>query len=164
MLRSQMNHNMSNKIEFKTKLAQDDKTTACGIYLPFEPKEVFGKARAPVKVTINGHTFRTTTACMGGCYLIPVNKTNRDGAGIKAGDTITVLMESDTEQRVVEIPSDFARALRANPKAAMAWEKLCFTHQKEYVNAVIEAKKPETRLRRIDSAIKTLQERKILDK
>lgn len=144
--------------KFKTTLVEDDKTTACGIYLPFNPKDIWGKARAPVKVTINGYSFRTTTALMGGCYLIPVNKANRDGAGIKAGDQIEVQMELDTAPRTITPPPDFLKALKQNKAAYQRWQKLSFTHQKEHVNALEEAKKPETRARRIAQAIEMLGE------
>ena len=66
-------------VEFDTVLAQDEGSNATGIYLPFDPKEVFGRARAPVKVTINAATYRTTTAPYGGDYLIPVRKEIREG-------------------------------------------------------------------------------------
>ena len=144
------------KITFKTTLIEDDNTTACGINLPFQPKEIFGKARAPVKVTINGYTFRTTTFCMEGCNFIPVNKANRQGVGIKAGDKFTVLMETDAEPRIITPPIDFARALKADKKAQAIWEKLSFTHRKEYVNWITEAKKAETRARRIDKAVEMI--------
>jgi len=151
--------------KFTTTLAQDDKTTACGIYLPFNPKEIWGKARTPVKVTINGHSFSTTTASMSGpsgpkcgSYLIPVNKTNRDAAGIKAGDQIEVLMELDTQPRVITPPADFLKALRQNKAAYQRWQKLSYSHQREHVAAIEEAKKPETRARRIAGAVEMLGE------
>ncbi len=141
---------------FRTVLVKDDDTSGCGIELPFNPKEVFGRVRAPVKVTINGFTFRTTTCSMGGVYWIPVNKSNREGAAIDGGDRITVNLEPDTDPRVVILPPDFARALRSAPSAEKAWEKLSYTHQKEHVQAIEEAKKPETRQRRIAKAIDRL--------
>lgn len=146
------------KRTFKATLIRDEETSGCGIDLPFDPKEVFGKARAPVNVTINGFTFRTTTFCMCGRNFIGINKANRDSAGIKAGDKIVVTMELDTAPRVVEIPPDLAKVLKANKRAKEFWEKLSYTHQKEYANWIIEAKKPETRQRRVEKAVAMLAE------
>src|SRR5262245_61693979 len=98
-------------VEFDTVLAQHEGATATVIYLPFDPKEVFGKARVPVRVTINGATYRTTTAPYGGDFLIPVRKELRDEAGIAAGDAIHVVMELDDQPRRVEVPDDLAEAL-----------------------------------------------------
>jgi uncharacterized protein YdeI (YjbR/CyaY-like superfamily) len=143
--------------KFQAILNKDEDTSGCFLEIPFDPKEAFGKVRAPVKVTINGFTFRTTIASMGGCYLIGINKANRDGAGIAPGDKIKVMVESDTEPRVVAVPDDLARALKANKKASAAWDKLSYTHRREYVEAVKDAKKPETRMRRIATTIEMLE-------
>ncbi len=143
---------------FKTILIKDDKTTACGINLPFTPKEVFGKARAPVTVTINGFMFRTTTFTMNGVHWIPVNKENREGAGIAAGDRIIVEMALDTEPRVVTPPGELASLLKKSKRAGAAWDKLSYTHQKEYARWIGEAKRPETRLKRIKETIARLSE------
>jgi hypothetical protein len=144
------------KKTFKATLVKDDETSGCGINLPFEPKEVFGKARAPVNVTINGYTFQTTTFCMGGRNFIGVSKVNRDGAGIVAGDKITVTMELDIAPRVITPPVDFAKSLKANKRAQEFWDILSYSHQREYANWISEAKKPETRLRRIEKAVEML--------
>ena len=141
---------------FQATLVQDVDSAACGIELPFDPQQEFGKARAPVKVTINRFTFRTTTATMRGSSWIPVNRENRAGAGIQAGATVHVFMELDSEPRLVTPPSDLARALRANPAAHAAWKSLSYTHQKEWVRAVEEARRPETRQRRIAKTVDTL--------
>ncbi len=144
--------------KFKTTVVQDDKTTACGINLPFTPRDIFGKARAPVKVTINGYTFRTTTFTMHSAYWIPLNKENREGAGVKAGDRVLVEMEPDTEPRTIDTPADLAKLLKKSKAAGAQWDKLSYTHQKEYVRWIEEAKKPETRLRRIQQTIEKLIE------
>lgn len=141
---------------FQAILVQDETSAACGIQLPFDPCEEYGKARAPVRVTINQFTFRTTTATMRGASWIPVNRENRAGAGIQAGATVIVHLELDTEPRVITPPRDLVKALRANPVAHAAWKSLSFTHQREYVRAVEETKRPETRQRRIAKTIHTL--------
>ena len=96
---------------------------------------------------------------MGGRFMMAVPKIFRDTAGIKAGDTIEVTMERDTEKRTVETPKDLSKAIeKANLQAI--WEKMSFTHKKEYVNAVNDAKKEETRIRRIEKTIEMLDKKR----
>lgn len=141
---------------FTATLTQDPDSAACGIALPFNPKDLFGKARAPVTATINGHTWRTTTAPMSGSFWIPVSKPNRTAAGIAPGDKVTVTLALDDQPRVVKPPTDLAAALRADPTAAAAWKKLSYTHQKEHVQALVDARKPETRQRRLAKTLEML--------
>lgn len=128
----------------------------CLIPLTFDPKEVFGKVRAPVKVTVNGYTYRSTIASMGGPPCIPLRKSNREAAGLEGGETLDVRLELDTDTRQVKPPADLVKALKAAPPAWERWQELSFTHQREYAEAVEDAKKPETRLRRIDAAVRTI--------
>ena len=137
---------------FKAKIESEG--SGCHIPLGFDPKVVFGKIRAPVKVTLNGYTFRSTIAAMGGPPFIPLRKSNREAAGLEEGETIEVRLELDTEKRVVEPPADLRRALKAKPGAWEKWSKLSYTNQREQVEAVEGAKKPETRARRIEAAVR----------
>jgi hypothetical protein len=121
--------------------------TAC-FAVPFDPADVWGRARIPVTVTINGYTWRSTVANMCGRRFIVVNAEARAGAGVKAGDAVTVAMEPDTEPRVMEIPPELKKALGAKLTATLT--KLAYTHQKEYVKWYSEAKKDETRQRRAE--------------
>jgi hypothetical protein len=141
---------------FQTKLLRDGAMSA--IPIPFDPKEVFGKTRAPVKVTINGYTYRSTIASMGGQVFIPLRKSNREAAGIEGDEPVEVRLELDTDPREVEPPADLVKALKA-AKLWKAWQKLSFTHQREHVEAVEGAKKPETRTRRIENAVKMITSR-----
>src|SRR5262245_11094327 len=129
----------------------------CFIPLTFDPKTVFGKVRAPVKVTLNGYTYRSTIAAMGGPPCIPLRRSNREAAGLEGGETIEVRLDLDTDKREVTPPADFVKALRASPPAWDRWRELSYSHQREYVEAVEQAKKPETRARRIDGAIRTIR-------
>lgn len=124
------------------------KMETASITLPFDTRDVWGKARVPVKVTINGYTWRSTVATMRGCQFIVVNASARAGAGVKAGDTVIVTIEPDTEKRDIAIPPELKRALGAQLAARL--EGLAFTHKKEYVNWYVEAKKEETRQRRVE--------------
>jgi hypothetical protein len=145
--------------KFETTIKQDDATAGCFIEVPFDPKAELGKVRAPVKVTVNGYTFRSTIFFMGGRNLIGFSKVNRDGAGVAAGDTITVLVELDTEKRSVAIPDDLAAALAKNKTAAAIWEKMSYTHKREYVESIERAKRPETRRRRIEKTLDALEKK-----
>src|SRR5687767_14495509 len=116
---------------FKTTLVRAG--SMCFIPVPFDPKEVFGKVRAPVKVTVNGYTYRSTIAAMGG-FCIPLRKSNREAAGLEGGETLDVRLDLDTDERKVELPDDFAKALRA-AKALDRWETLSYSHQREHVEA-----------------------------
>lgn len=126
--------------------------------IPFVVEKVFGtRARVPVRGTINGFAFRSSIFPMGdGRHYMVVNKEVRAGANVKGGDTVSVVMERDEETRVVTPPVDFARALKANKDAGAAWERLSYSHHKAHIRAIEEAKRPETRARRIEKALTDL--------
>ena len=128
---------------------------ATGITIPFDVEKVFGAKRVPVKVSINGVEYRSTIMKMSGKFMMAVPKIFREAAKINAGEMITVTMEKDTEKRAVEVPKDLAEALK---KADLTdvFAKMSFTHQKEYARAIEDAKKEETRLRRIEKTIEQL--------
>jgi bacteriocin resistance YdeI/OmpD-like protein/uncharacterized protein DUF1905 len=130
--------------------------TMCAIPVPFDPRETFGKVRAPVKVTLNGYTFRSTIFSMHGETWIPLRKSNREAAGLEGTETLTVKIALDTAARTVEIPPDLAREFRKNRAAAARWDELSFTHRREHAEAIADAKKPETRVRRIANTLKML--------
>jgi len=131
----------------------------CYIPLTFDPKAVFGKIRAPVTVTLNGYTFRSTIAAMGGPPCIPLRKSNQAAARLDGIDTIDVRLDLDIEPRVVKPPADLVKALKA-ASAWDRWQELSFTHQREHVEAVEEAKKPDTRIRRIDRAVQMVRSKR----
>src|SRR5262245_12542843 len=118
------------KKTYRTKLLRDG--MMCAIPVPFDPKAVFGKVRAPVTVTLNGYTYRSTIASMGGECLIPLRKSNREAAGLEGDETIQVTLALDENERTVEPPADLVRALKAAPPAWDRWRELSFTHQREY--------------------------------
>ena len=89
----------------------------CVVPVTFDPKAVFGKVRAPVRVTLNGYSYRSTIAAMGGTVCIPLRKSHREAAGLEGGETLDVEIAFDTEKRTVDPPRDFVRALKAAPPA-----------------------------------------------
>lgn len=143
---------------FRVLLQKDEHSEATGIQIPFDVQQAFGsRARVPVTGTINGFPFRSSVFPMGdGHHYMVVNKEVRAGAGVRGGDTISIVMQRDDAPRIITPPLDLARALRANKAAQAAWDKLSYTHRKEYVKAIEEAKKLETRQRRIEKAIAQL--------
>jgi len=146
---------MADKQTFETMLEKHENMDATGITIPFDVEQVFGAKRVPVKVTIGGAQHLSTIVRMGGKYVVGVPKVFREAANVKAGDLITVTLEKDTAERTVEVPKDFADAMdKAN--VTDVFEKMSYTHRKEYVRAVEESKKEETRNRRIEKNIKQL--------
>ena len=146
-------------MKFETVLEKHENMDATGITIPFDVEATFGAKRVPVKVSINDAEYRTTVFFMGGRYMLAVPKVFRTAAGIKAGDKITVTMEKDTEKRTVEVPQDLAAALEKSGLSE-TFLKMSYTHQKEYVNSVSEAKREETRARRIEKTLEMLKEKK----
>lgn len=131
----------------------------CAIPVPFDPKAVFGKVRAPVKVTINGYTFRSTIARMGGETFIPLRRSNREAAAVEGGDRVQVRIAADEDTRVVEVPADLADALKGRPGVWKQWLELSYTSQRECVESVLGARKSETRARRIVKVVGLVAEK-----
>ena len=140
---------------FRTRIVREG--SSCFIPLTFDPKTVFGKVRAPVRVTLNGHTYRSTIAAMGGSPCVPLRKSNREAAGLEGGETIDVRLDLDTDKREVTPPVDFVEALKATPRVWERWRALSYTHRREHVEAIEGAKNPETRTRRIENAIRVIR-------
>jgi hypothetical protein len=144
-------------MKFRTKLLQAPGMQATGIEVPPKVVEGFGAGKRPkVVVKINGHSYRSTVAVMGGRFMLPVAAEHRDKAGIKAGQAIEVDLQADTAPREVEVPKDLAAALK-KAKMTERFDKLSFSHRKEHVRAINEAKAAETRQRRIDRCVEMLK-------
>jgi hypothetical protein len=111
------------------------------------------RKRPPVTVTIGDYTFRTTVAVYGGQPMIGVNKGHRAAAGIDIGDSFDVVVALDEEPRVVDLPADLAQALATDDAARAAFDKLSYTHRREYVEWIAEAKRPATRARRVAETV-----------
>jgi hypothetical protein len=134
---------------FRTVIDQPEARNVTGIIVPPEIVESLGKGkRPPVRVTINGYTYRSTLSVMGGRYMLPLSLENRLPAEVKAGDEADIEIELDTEVRTVEVPEDLASALKAAGKQE-AFDRLAYTYRKEHARSVKDAKAPETRTRRI---------------
>jgi hypothetical protein len=117
-----------------------------------------GAKRFPVVATVNGYSWRTSVVRMGGEFLLGLNREVRAGAGVEAGDEVSVTVELDTAPREVEVPEALATALAGDEGARTAFEKLAYTHRKEYARWIAEAKREETRDRRVAQALEMLRE------
>jgi hypothetical protein len=133
--------------------------TATGFRVPAEVVAALGtNKRPPVRVTINGHTYRNTVAVYGGVFMLGVSAENRAAAGVQAGDELDIDIELDTAPREVTVPPDFADALDADADARQFFDGLSYSHKLRHVLAIEQAKTAETRQRRIDKAISMLHE------
>jgi hypothetical protein len=146
------------KLRFKVKIDGKEIGAVAAITPPIDVLEVFGtRARVPVSGTINGFPFRSSLMPMGGCHMMPVNKTLREGAGVKAGDMVDVVMERDEAPRTIDPPPQLKKLLSKKKTAKANWEKLPFTHKKEIAIWIEGAKQEETRERRLTKAIEVLE-------
>jgi hypothetical protein len=145
-------------MNFRTTLLQSGKT-ATGFVVPDDVVEALGSGkRPPVRVTINGYTYRNTIAVMGDQYMVGVSAEHREGAGVAGGDEIDVDIELDTAPREVTVPDDFATALDAEPAARAIFDGLSYSNRSWHVLQVTGAKTDETRQRRIAKLVETLKE------
>ena len=131
------------------------------VQVPFDVEQAFGSKRPKVKATIDGVPYRGTLVRMGAeCHILGVLKEIRGKIGKDFGDEITVVVELDAEARTVDVPPELAEALGGDAKARAAFDGLAYTHQREYVKLIMEAKKPETRARRVAQTIEMLKQGK----
>lgn len=144
-------------MKFTTTLVGGDTRNVLGMIVPPEVVAALGAGkRPPVKVTINGYTYRSTVAVMGGDFMIGIAAEHRAPAGgLAAGDAVEVTLELDAGPREVALPEDLAAALEAAGLRGR-FDALAYSHRKEHVRAIDEAKTAETRARRIAKAVTTI--------
>ena len=146
------------KLRFAAKIEGKEAGVVAAITPPVNVIEWFGtRARVPIRGTINGFPFRSSLMPMGGCHMMPVNKPLRDGAGVKPGDVVEVVMERDQEERTVDAPPELQRELAKSKKAQERWGELAFTHKKEMALSISGAKQEETRVRRLEKVMQVLK-------
>jgi len=145
-------------IRFRTTILQSGKT-ATGIQIPDDVIAKLGTSKKPaVRVTINGHTYRSTVAVMSGKFMVGVNAENREKAKVAGGDKVEVEIALDTEPRDVMVPAEFASMLSRNAKARQHFDGLSYSKKKALVQGIEGAKTAETRQRRIEKALAELNE------
>lgn len=141
-------------VSFSAELLQADGMKATGIVVPPAVLDQISSGRRPaVRVTLNGHAFRTTLGALAGNTMIPVSAEVRKAAGVAAGDALDITVVADTTPRDVVVPDDLAAALVAQPAAAAFFSKLPNGLQRYHVDLINGAKTDDTRRRRVDKAI-----------
>jgi hypothetical protein len=145
-------------MRFRTTVLQGDKT-ATGIEIPPEIVDGLGAGKRPaVTITINGFTYRSSIAVLGGAYMVGVSAENRAGTGVKGGDVVDVDIALDTAPREVEVPPDLAAALDAAPAARATFDRLSYSNKSWHTLQLAAAKTDETRQRRLAKSIEALSE------
>jgi hypothetical protein len=148
-------------VRFRTTMLTTGKTTV-GFEVPPEVVQALGAGkRPPVTVTINGYTYRNSIAVMGGVYMIGVSSEHRGPARVSGGDAVEVELELDTAPRVVEVPTDLAAALDAEPAARATFDRLSYSNKSWHVLQVTGTKNPDTRARRVEKSVAALREGRI---
>lgn len=149
----------TNKSQTFRAIIEDAGSGGAIVTIPFDVEQFFGKKRVKIKALIDNEPYRGSLVRMGGdCHFLLIRKDIRQKIGKGLGDEIEIMVEEDVEERVVTLPDDMAQGLAANPKAEIYFMQLSYTHQREYVQWVEEAKRPETRQRRIIQAIEQLEQ------
>ena len=144
-------------MRFRTKILQSGKT-ATGIEVPAKVVAALGSSkRPPVRATINGYTYRSTVAVMGGTYMLGISDDVRKAAGVAGGDTIDVDLELDSAPREVELPADFAAALNRDARAKKFFAGLSFSKKTILVRA-LDVKAVDVRKERIAKTVEQLGE------
>jgi bifunctional DNA-binding transcriptional regulator/antitoxin component of YhaV-PrlF toxin-antitoxin module len=141
---------------FTAELADSGRAGGRWIEIPFDARAEFGEARAPVAGTVNGESFRARLSVYGGRTYLGLRKEVREAAGIDVGDAVEVVIDRDDAPREVSVPDALAKALASDPEAKEAFDGLAFTHRKEYAVWIAEAKREETRARRVQKALEML--------
>ncbi len=132
--------------------------TATGIEVPPDVVSSLSASKRPaVVVSLNGYTYRTTVAPMGGAFWVPLAAEHRIAAGVAAGEVHEVEVTLDSAPREVEVPGDFAEAMAAVSGARERFDRLAYSHRKEHVRAIEEARSAATRRRRIEKALDALR-------
>jgi hypothetical protein len=116
-----------------------------------------GAKRFPVVATVNDYTWRTSVARMGGEFLVGLSREVRKAAGVEAGDDVEVALQLDTDPREVELPTELADALLSDPEARVKFDSMAFTHRKEYARWISDAKREDTRRRRVAEALERIK-------
>ena len=151
---------MSKKYTF-TAVIQNAGGGGAFVEVPFDVEEAFGSKKPKVKALIEGVEYRGTLVRMGTeCHLLLILKSIREQVGKTFGDEIKVTVEADTQERVVAIPAELKRVFKSEKEARAAFDKLSYTHQREYVTWINDAKKDETRQNRIIKTIEMLKKGK----
>lgn len=150
---------MTKKYTFKA-VIQNAGGGGAFVEVPFDVEKAFGAKKPKVKAMIEGVPYRGLLVRMGGPnHILIILKGIREQIGKTFGDEVKIAVELDTEPRVIEIPPELAKAFKKEKAAETYFKSLAYSHQREYVGYIIEAKKEETRLRRVAQTIAMLKKK-----
>lgn len=142
------------KYEFDAVIRKNPNLDAGFIEFPYDVKKEFGKGRVKVKALIDGIEYRGSLVKMGGdCHWMGITQEIRKATGKNPGDMVHIVIQEDSEERTVDVPEELLSMLKKEPGILDYFNGLAFTHRKEYVRWIVEAKKEETRKNRLDKAI-----------
>jgi hypothetical protein len=149
------------KYEFDAIMKKPEKVNSGYIEFPYDVKKEFNKNRVKVIARLDGFLYRGSLVKMGGdCHWLGITQETRKAIGKNPGDMVHIIIEEDIEERVVDIPEDFRKLMKKEPGLLDYFNSLSFTHRKEYVRWIVEAKKEETSNNRLGKAIEMLKEKK----
>jgi hypothetical protein len=144
-------------MRFRAKVLLAGKT-ATGVEVPAKVVDGLGSTKRPlVSVTINGYTYRSAIAPMGGVYMLGISEEVRNNARVKGGDTVDVDVVLDTKPREVEVPAELAKALAKDAKAKKYFESLSYSGRYRLAAPIANGKTPETRARNLEKALRELK-------
>lgn len=145
-------------MRLRARIESSGKTTA-GVVVPDDFVAALGPSRHPrVRVTVGGHTFRSSIASMGGRFMLPMTADTRSRAGVAAGDEVDLDIVLDEEPREVEVPADLVAALEGDAAAKRAFDALSYSGKRRLVIPIESAKSEETRRRRIERTVAGLHD------
>lgn len=147
--------------KFEAKIEQHGKQDAAYVSVPFDVKEAYGMKRVKVKAFFDGYEYRGLIVNMGtGSHILGLTKEVRNSIGKSFGEIVQVVVEVDTEERIIESPPELDNFFKSHPQEKEFFNSLSYTNRKEYANWIKEAKKAETKERRINSAMDKLKQRR----
>ncbi len=145
------------QIEFEGTIEAAGGGGAC-ISVPFDPREVFGTGRSVrVRATYDGFEAKSNVVTMHGRPVLGIHKATREAIGKGPGDTVRVALVQDTDERTVDVPPELATALTRAPALKARYDALAYTHRKEFARWIDEAKRAETRARRLAKALEMIE-------
>ena len=147
--------------KFEATIEQHGKQDAAYVSVPFDVKEVYGMKRVKVKASFDGYQYRGLIVNMGtGSHILGLTKEVRNSIGKSFGEIVEVAVEVDTEERTVDIPQELDNFFKSHHQEKEFFDSLSYTNRKEYANWIREAKKAETKERRLNLAIDKLKQRR----
>lgn len=146
------------KYNFEAEIKKHEGKDATYIEVPIDVEKEFASKRVKVRVKFDGVDYRGSIVKMGlPCYMIGITKEIRNKIRKTYGDIVSVELEKDEEERVIELPIEFKEKLNENNKAYNFYESLSYSQKRKYFQWITSAKKEETKMKRIDEAIEKLE-------